>query len=234
MRTKMIRRRIPLSWLTALLLALLGVAMPAAATPQTVGDEACPKYAVDIEAFATCEGDRVVKPPREALPIAPRALIDDEGTPLPSSAAAIPQDPLAQTRHGHYLTALEAHQAKHWLRESVLFIDVRDDAAAMVGGLPQNVDFHLPVMGPNVAGKLQIANGFVGAVKRSLASRGLNHDTLIFVICTDARLSALAADLLAQTGVPHVFVVRGGIDGEVSAEGKSVGWRAARLEMNGR
>ncbi len=149
MRTKMIRRRIPLSWLTALLLVLLGVAMPAAATPQTVVDEACPKYAVDIEAFATCLGDRVVKPTREALPIAPRALIDDEGTPLPSSAAAIPQDPLAQTRHGHYLTALEAHQAKNWLRESVLFIDVRDDAAAMVGGLPQNVDFHLLVMRPS-------------------------------------------------------------------------------------
>ncbi len=81
---------------------------------------------------------------------------------------------------------------------------------------------------------MQIANGFVGAVKRALVSRGLNHDTPIFVICTNARLSALAADLLAQTGVPHVFVVRGGIDGEVSAEGKSVGWRAARLELNGR
>ena len=222
------------SLLAAVLLALLGVAMPAAATPQTVSDEACPKYAVDIEAFATCEGDRVVKPTRFALPAAPRVLIDDEGNPMPSSAEAIPQDPLAQTHHGHYLTALEAHQAKHWLGDSVLFIDVRDPAAAMAGGMPQNADFHLPVMRRNEAGKLQVAYGFVGAVKRSLASRGLDHDTPIFVICANARLSALAAELLAQAGVPHVFVVRGGIDGEVSDEGKSVGWLAARLELNGR
>ena len=142
MRTKMTPLRIPLSWLTALLLALLGVAMPAAATPQTVGDEACPKYAVDIEAFATCEGDRVVKPTREALPIAPRVLFDDEGNPLPSSVDAIPKDPLTLTHHGHYLTAREAHQAKNWLSDSVLFIDVRDPAAAVAGGIPQNADFN--------------------------------------------------------------------------------------------
>ena len=222
------------SLLAAVLLALLGFAMPAAATPQTVSDEACPKYAVDIEAFATCEGNWVVKPTRFALPAAPRVLIDDDGNPMPSSAEAIPQDPLAQTHHGNYLTALEAHQAKNWLRESVLFIDVRDPAAAMAGGLPQYADFNLPVMRRNEAGELQIAYGFVGAVKRTLASRGLDHDASIFVICTNARRSALAAELLAQAGVPHVFVVRGGIDGEVSAEGRSFGWRAARLELNGR
>lgn len=30
--------------------------------PQVVGDEACEKHAIDIEAFATCEGGRVVRP----------------------------------------------------------------------------------------------------------------------------------------------------------------------------
>lgn len=215
---------------THLLLALVVVALPADATPQTVGDEACPKYAIDIKAFATCEGDRVVKPTREALPLAARALVDDEGNPLPSSAEAIPQDLLAQTHHGYYLTALEAHQAKDWLKASVLFIDVRDTAAAM-GGVPRNTDFHLPVMRRNEAGNLQIAYGFVGAVKRALSIRGFHSDTPIFAICTNARLSALAAELLAQAGVPYVFVVRGGINGEVSDEGASVGWLAARLDL---
>ena len=233
MRTVKTPLRPTASLLTAILLALGGLAMPVAATPQTVGDEACPKYAVDIEAFATCEGDRVVKPTRAALPIAPRVLVDDEGIPMPSSAEAIPQDPLAQTHHGHYLTAREAHQAKNWLRDSILFIDVREPTAAMARGLPQNADFNLPVMRRDEVGKLQIANGFVGAVKRTLASRGLDHDASIFVICTNARLSALAAELLAQAGVPHVFVVRGGIEGEVFDGGGSVGWLAARLEMNG-
>ena len=243
MRTKIAPILTALSLLaTHLFLALVVVALPADATPQTVGDEACPKYAVNIKSFATCEGDRVVKPTRitlpiatrEALPIAPRLLFDDEGNPLPSSVDAIPKDPLTLTHHGHYLTAREAHQAKNWLSDSVLFIDVRDPAAAVAGGIPQNADFNLPVMRRNEAGKLQIAYGFVGGVKRSLASRGLNHDIPIFVICTNARLAALAAELLAQAGVPHVFVVRGGINGEVSDEGASVGCLAARLELNTR
>lgn len=220
--------------LAAILLPLLGIEWPAAATPQTVGNEACPKYAVDIAAFATCEGDRVVKPTRDALPVAPRALVDDDGNPFPSSADAIPHDSLAKTHHGHYLTAIEAHKAKNWLRDSVLFIDVRDSIAASADGLPEHADFHLPVMRRNDAGELMIAYGFVGAVKRTLITRGLTHDASIFVICANARMSALAAELLAQAGVPHVFVVRGGIDGEESAEGKSVGWRAARLEFNTR
>lgn len=102
MRTKIAPILTALSLLaTHLFLALVVVALPADATPQTVGDEACPKYAVDIESFATCEGDRVVKPTRitlpiatrEALPIAPRVLVDDEGNPLPSSVDAIPKRP---------------------------------------------------------------------------------------------------------------------------------------------
>ncbi len=60
-------------WLYAALAgAFFSLAVAAAvASPQVVGDEACARHAVDIEAFATCEGGKVVPP--EAAP-APRAL----------------------------------------------------------------------------------------------------------------------------------------------------------------
>ena len=219
-----------LSLNVASLLVLVGFTTFAIATPQTVSDEACPKYAVDIAAFATCEGDRVVKP-TGPLPIAPRVLVDDEGNPLPSSAEAIPQDPLSRTHHAHYLTAREADQAKNWLGGSVLFIDVRDHVSAMAGGRPQHADYHMPVMRRTDDDKLQIAYGFVGTVKRTLMARGLDFDAPIFAICGNGRQSAKAAELLAQAGVPHVFVVRGGIQGELSTEENSVGRLAGLLDV---
>jgi hypothetical protein len=47
------------------LLASIGVmclASAAGASPAVVAHSACPQYAVDIEVFATCEGDRVAMP----------------------------------------------------------------------------------------------------------------------------------------------------------------------------
>ena len=223
-----------LSLLAMPLSALLFVTTNSVATPQTVGDDACPKYAVDIASFATCEGERVVKPASDAFPIPPRALVDDEGNPLPSSSAAIPRDRLAQTHHGYYLTALEAYQAKNWLGHSVLFVDVHDAAGATVDESPQNVDVRLPVMHRNEDGQVKAAGGFVVAIKHALSTRGLTHDAPTFAICRDGRQAAIAAELLAQAGVPHVFVVRGGIEGENAEGGELVGWRAAHLAMNAR
>jgi rhodanese-related sulfurtransferase len=215
----------------ATLLATL-LATAARAAPQTVADEACPKYAVDIAAFATCEGDRVVKPePESPTSPPPRVLVDDEGNPLPPQVDAIPADALARTHHGHYLTAQDAYSAKHWLGRSVLFIDVRDEAAVGKMGLPGNADFNLPVARFAGDGALLPAYGFVAGVKRALAARGMDHAAPIFVVCQDGRHAALAAELLAQAGVPHVFVVRGGILGEQSAGGDAFGWVAARLPL---
>ena len=50
----------------AVLLMAGGWTTLAAAGPVVVDDSACPRHAVDIEAFATCEGDRVAKPEEDA------------------------------------------------------------------------------------------------------------------------------------------------------------------------
>ena len=217
---------------SSLLVAALTCSMSVLATPQTVGDDACPKYAVDIAAFATCDGDKVTKPePDTPLPT-PILLVDDEGNPLPPRDEAIPRDVHAQTHHGHYLTARDAHSAKHWLGRSVLFIDVRDEKSVAATGLPENADFNLPVARRTAASERAIVHGFVARVKHTLAVRSLNHNAAIFVICEDGRNAALAAELLAQAGVPHVFVVRGGVEGERGEGDRAVtGWRVAQLPM---
>lgn len=42
--------------------ALFAGLLATAHAQQVVGDSACARHAVDIEAFATCDGDRVTKP----------------------------------------------------------------------------------------------------------------------------------------------------------------------------
>jgi len=51
---------------TAAALGLAGWFAAASAGPAVVADSACPRHAIDIEAFATCEGDRVAAPETEA------------------------------------------------------------------------------------------------------------------------------------------------------------------------
>lgn len=205
-----------------------------AGTPQTVADSACPKYSVDIAAFATCEGDRVVKPDAmiDYLPM-PIALVDDAGNPLPPTLAAIPRDPLSLTDAGNYLTVSEAHAAKFWLGDTILFIDVRDEEAVHLGGTPTGIDMWQPVARPSANNRQKLAYGFTGAVKRALAARNreINNDGIVLLICKDGRNAAIAAELLTQAGVTRVFVVRGGTDGENSRHGRETGWVAAGLPM---
>lgn len=172
-----------------------------------------------------------------ALPVATdasaalRVLMDDEGYPQALVAAAIPDDVQSQTHHGLYLTARDAYETKNWLGRAILFIDVRDTEYMPTGAAPDNVDFNLPVTHHRAAGKPQVAYGFVGTIKRTLAARGLDHDAPVMVICENGRNAALAAELLAQAGVPNVFVVRGGMQGEIGAIANSTGWLSAGLPV---
>ena len=51
-------------------------------------------------------------------------------------------------------------------------------------------------------GKVQIAYGFVGTIKRTFDARGPDFHTLIFAIYGNGRQSAIAAELIAQADVP--------------------------------
>ena len=207
------------------------VALAAHATPQTVGDEACPKYAVDIAAFATCEGDRVVVPDAGVMPGPPVMLVDDEGNPMLSRAEAIPRDPLARTAQGNYLTAADAFAAKHWLGESIFFVDVRAVENVRETGMPQNADINVPLNSPTGSHDVSATVDFVAAIRQALTVRHLSNTAPVLIICEDGRHAAIAATRLAQANVPNVFVVRGGMIGEKSSSGEAAGWIFARLPM---
>ena len=64
----------------------LQVITASAASPQVVGDEACEKYAVDIESFATCEDGKVVRPEPEATP-SPAPAPTKAALPAPARSA---------------------------------------------------------------------------------------------------------------------------------------------------
>ena len=69
----------------------LGLAGNAAAGIEVVSDAACPYYAVDMESFATCDGDRVARAPTGEEEVKKVAL--DEAKPpasqAPKSSAAL-------------------------------------------------------------------------------------------------------------------------------------------------
>jgi rhodanese-related sulfurtransferase len=155
-------------------------------------------------------------------------IVDDDGNPMPSSEDAIPLDLLSNTEFGYYLTAREAYTVKQWLGKAVLFIDVRDLSSGERNVLPAEVDFNLPLIKSIKGGKLELAHGFVGGIKRALATRGMSQDALVVLICVDGRAAALGADLLAQAGVSNTFVVRGGMEGEIGSA-DNTGWKAQML-----
>jgi rhodanese-related sulfurtransferase len=155
-------------------------------------------------------------------------IVDDDGNPMPSSEEAIPQDLLSTTEFGHYLTARQAYAVKQWLGKNVLFVDVRDLSSGERNVLPAEVDFNLPLVRSMKGGKLELAHGFVGDIKRALAKRGLSQDAIVVLICVDGRAAALGAELLAQAGVSNAFVVRGGMEGEIGSA-DNTGWKAQML-----
>lgn len=84
-----------------LIAVLLPVLYAATAQATVVADSACPYYAVDIAAFATCDGDRVASSRR---PVAatrhghePSRDATQIGSPSATTATAAPQRP-APTR----------------------------------------------------------------------------------------------------------------------------------------
>ncbi len=59
------------------------------ATPQTVDDSACAYYGVDIASFATCEGNKVVKPAPEDRSNLP---VGNKNNPVAVKKDAMPRE----------------------------------------------------------------------------------------------------------------------------------------------
>lgn len=186
---------------------------------QVVGDDACPKYAVDIASFASCDGDRIAAaaslPPVQALPL-----------------HAVP--PRKRSAAGLHVDAAQAHRLRQAYPERVALIDVRGRLEAEYAGQPQPIDLHVPYVEPSPettggAPRLQRNPAFVDEVARGVAERGLAPDDVVLLICRSGEVSAIAADALAAAGLSRVYTVVDGFEGDLGAGGRRDvnGWKNA-------
>jgi rhodanese-related sulfurtransferase len=216
---------------TFVTVVLLGVAPLVHAEPLVVGDEACPRYAVDIEAFASCDGDRVAAFDR----------LTSVDALLPEAAVPVSKRHLS----GLYADAAGAHRLKHDNPRTVVLIDVRSRLEVGFAGQPANADLHVPLVDTSwplrwddeLGGWAIVRNaGFAREVGERLAALGKGRDTPLLLLCRSGESSARAADELAAVGYTRTISIVDGFEGDVGADGRrSVnGWKNAGLPWTAR
>lgn len=215
----------------ASILLLSAAAALAHAQPLVVADDACPLHAVDIAAFATCDGDRAAAFERTSLGAAWLTEAD------------IP--PAKRTFTGLYVNAVEAHRLKHDNPRSVFLIDVRSRLEVGLTGQPADVDLHVPLLDTDLPLRWDHDRGgwamtrnpaFAAEVAQRLAALGIAPDAPLLLLCRSGERSARAADALAALGYTRTISVVDGFEGDVGADGRRAvnGWKNAGLPWTAR
>lgn len=201
---------------------LLAGALPQALI-QVVGDDACPLYAVDIAAFATCDGDRIARPTTEGE-LAIRTLPVD----------AVPAR--KRTALGRLVSAVEARRILQARPRDAVLVDIRSRVEAIYVGQPALAHVHVPFVEPaeplrwNAASnglEMRPNPNFVDDVRAAIARAGAGEDSAILLLCRSGDRSARAADALAAAGLRHVYSIVDGFEGDIGASGRRDvnGWK---------
>lgn len=204
--------------------ALLLAPAAALAQIQVVGDDACPTYAVDIAAFASCDGDRIARPAAAPLRI---AALPEQAVPAHKRSDS-----------GRHVSAAEAHRIREALPGQVLLIDIRSRLETFYSGQPDVVDIHVPYLEPAhplqwnpATGSLKMQRNptFVDEIKAELARRDGPAEPTILLLCRAGERSAIAADALAAAGLRSVYTIVDGFEGDIGASGRRDvnGWKNA-------
>ncbi|MFN3564714.1 MAG: rhodanese-like domain-containing protein [Burkholderiaceae bacterium] len=189
---------------------------------QTVGDGACPTYAVDIESFASCDGDKVVAPLARDFAI---QVVPKDGVPARKRPSL-----------GQLVSAAEAQRVLQAHPRDVVLIDIRSRVEAVYVGQPSQTRIHVPYLEPawplqwdaaKNGLKMQRNPGFVDEVRAALARNGVGEDATILLLCRSGDRSAHAADALAAAGLPRVYSIVDGFEGDLGPGGKRDvnGWK---------
>ncbi len=209
----------PVQATLAVLLALSGVA-----SAQVVADEACPKHAVDVASYATCDGDKVVRAHGFDLQ---GALIREDGVPA-----------IGRTSLGLYVDARAAYRLKSEASHKVVLVDVRSQLEVVLAGRATAVDVHVPFIEhtlyrtANGRGWTMAENsGFIDELVHQLQRHSADIDTVILVMCRSGERSARVVDALAEAGYLLAVNMIDGFEGDLGSDGKrSVnGWKNAGL-----
>ncbi|MGZ8994146.1 MAG: hypothetical protein ACXW16_09035 [Burkholderiaceae bacterium] len=194
------------------------------ASAQVVSDEACPKHAVDVAAYATCDGDKVTRASGFDLQA---ALIAEGGVPASD-----------RTSLGLYVDARGAHRLKSEASHKVVLVDVRSQLEVVLAGRATPVDVHVPFIEHTLyrtaSGRgwtMAENSGFIDELVHQLQSRNADIDTVILVMCRSGERSARVVNALAEAGYLLAVNVIDGFEGDLGSDGKrSVnGWKNAGL-----
>ena len=209
------------------LLGMLCVASAASAGPAVVAHGACPQYAVDIESFATCDGDRVAMPYDIRL-----------GDDLLLAEADVPTG--KRTFASLYVDAQRAYALRHRYPGAVVLVDIRSTMELGLTGHAEGVDLNVPfyeIIQPLVwnepsQGWTMAANPrFAAQLDQRLQQQGVSHDAVVMLICRSGDATARAADELTLRGYRRVVSVVDGYEGDLGPDGQraSNGWKNAGL-----
>jgi rhodanese-related sulfurtransferase len=215
--------------------ALMGIGVlvsAASATPVVVGDGACPTYAVDIEAFATCDQDRVAMP--EGVRLDADVLIVEE---------IVPEG--RRTRAALYMDARNAYALKRSHPGEVVLVDIRSGVELSLTGHALPVDLNVPYLefaqplswDRQAAALAMVPNpGFAAELDGELRRRGATRDTVVLLICRTGERSARAADELSTRGYRRVVSIVDGYEGDPGPDGQRSlnGWKNAGLPWTAR
>jgi rhodanese-related sulfurtransferase len=208
--------------------ALISAAAATSASAHVVADEACPKYSVDIAAFATCDGEQVARAERPS------------GS---SNALAIPA--AKRSHSARHMTAREAYVLLGDSADPAVLIDVRSSIEVALTGQPSPVRFHAPYQEPVLPltwnherqSWVMAANpNFGEQLMKRLFAQSLGPDTTLIFICSSGERSAQAADELADIGFERVVTVTDGFEGDLGPDGRRAmnGWKNAGLPWTAR
>ena len=196
-------------WTTLAVASLIG---PLAAQAQVVSDDACPKYAVDVAAFATCDDDRVARS---------------------DSAAALPA--AKQSHSARHLQAADAYALLQKAARGVL-VDVRSQPEVALSGRPAIAHLHVPYQQAvwsqhDAAWTMAPNHRFGEELMTQLAARGIGPDDLVVLVSRAGVRSARAADELSDFGYAQIVTIVDGFEGDLGPDQRrSVnGWKNAGL-----
>lgn len=191
---------------------------------QVVADDACPKHAVDVAAYATCDADKVASDRTFTLQDALRA----EDSVSPSKRTSL----------GLYVDAVSAHRLKSANVQRVVLVDVRSQLEVALVGRVATVDIQVPyaehTLYRNESGSgwtIAENSGFIDVLVQRLQSLNADVDAVIMVMCRSGERSAKVVDRLAEHGYLLAINVIDGFEGDPGEDGRRLinGWKNAGL-----
>jgi len=140
------------------------------------------------------------------------------------------------TPYDLYLSAKEAYEMKTSNPETVLLLDVRNEAELHYTGIPDTVDANIPYRfdsntwkmkkkGKFGTFKMPKNKHFVSAIKNVLKAQNMNTDNPVIIMCASGNRAPFAVKALHEAGFKEVYSQVEGFEGIRAKDGKNKGKR---------